>query len=130
MTELAGFHHVALTVRDLDASASWYRRVLDLDELFREEGERRRSIVYSFAAGGRAAVGLVWHADADGSFDPTQVGLDHVSFVVRRREDLDAWARRLDGEGVAHSGVVDLPSGAILNFKDPDGIALAIFWDR
>lgn len=130
MTELAGFHHIALTVRDLDASASWYRRVLDLEELFREEGERRRSIVFSFAAGETAAVGLVWHRDADGSFDPMNTGLDHVSFLVRRREDLDAWARRLDEEGVDHSGVIDVPPGAILNFKDPDGIALAIFWDR
>lgn len=130
VTDLAGFHHIALTVRDLEASASWYERVLDLRELFREEGERRRAVVFRFAAGANAAVGLVWHAGTTGSFDPVNVGLDHVSFMVRQREDLDGWARRLDDEGVAHSGVVDVPPGAMLNFKDPDGIALALFWDR
>lgn len=31
--------------------------------------------------------------------------------------------------GVGHGGVVELPIGAILNFEDPDGIALALFWD-
>ena len=58
------------------------------------------------------------------------MGLDHFSFAVERRADLDAWAQRLDDEGVVHSGVIDVPPGAILNLKDPDGIALAIFWDR
>lgn len=130
VTELAGFHHIALTVRDLEASASWYERVLDLHELFREEVEQRRAVVFRFATGTNAAVGLVWHADTNGSFDPVNVGLDHASFVVRQREDLDGWARRLDDEGVAHSGVVDVPPGAMLNFNDPDGIALALFWDR
>jgi hypothetical protein len=25
---------------------------------------------------------------------------------------------------------IDIPHGGILNFKDPDGIALSFFWDR
>jgi glyoxylase I family protein len=129
MSELSGFHHVALTVTDLDRSAAWYCRVLGLVELFREAGDDRRAVVCGFPGGGHA-VGLVWHAATAGSFDPRRVGLDHFSFVVRRRQDLEAWAQRLDGEHVSHSGVVEVPPGAILNFKDPDGIAVAIFWDR
>lgn len=82
------------------------------------------------AGGAHPAVGLVWHEGATERFDPRVVGLDHLSFAVARREDVDDWARHLDSEGVAHSGAIDVPPGAILNFKDPDGIALAIFWDR
>ena len=129
MRALIGFHHVGLTVTDLDASAAWYRDVLDLRELFREEGSERRAIVFGFPGGG-VAVGLVWHAGTEAGFDPRRIGLDHLSFVVERREDLDDWVRRLDDHAVEHSGVVDVPPGAILNFKDPDGIALAAFWDR
>lgn len=129
VSELAGFHHVALTVSDLDASAAWYQRVLGLVEVFREDGNDRRAVVFGFPGGGHA-VGLVWHAETTGAFDPRQVGLDHFSFVVERRAALDAWVQHLDDEGVAHSGVVDVPPGAILNFKDPDDIALAIFCDR
>jgi glyoxylase I family protein len=126
---LSGFHHVALTVTDLDASFAWYQRVLGLVELFREEADERRAVVFRFPGGGHA-VGIVWHAGTTGPFDVRRVGLDHFSFVVPQRADLDAWAKRLDDEGVAHSGVIDVPPGAILNFKDPDGIAIAIFWDR
>ena len=34
------------------------------------------------------------------------------------------------GGRLEHSGAVEVPPGAILNFEDPDGIALALFWDR
>jgi hypothetical protein len=40
------------------------------------------------------------------------------------------WAARLDSFGVEHSGPIEVPPGEILNLKDPDGIALALFWDR
>jgi glyoxylase I family protein len=128
--ELAAFHHVALTVPDLDATATWYQEVLGLEELFREEADARRAIVYRFAGGTHAAVGLVWHDGATGRFDPRVVGLDHLSFAVPQRGDLDVWAQHLDAHGISHSGAVDVPPGAILNFCDPNGVALAIFWDR
>ena len=40
MAELIGFHHVGVTVTDLDASATWYATVLGFEELFREENDR------------------------------------------------------------------------------------------
>jgi hypothetical protein len=39
---------------------------------------------------------------------------------------VNAWATRLDERGVVHSGVVEMKTSPIVNFKDPDGIALAI----
>ena len=128
MTAPAGIHHIALTVTDLDRSTSWYQRVLDLKELRREESPTRRAVLLSWST--LPTVGLVQH-DADESvFDPTMAGMDHVAFAVDTREALDDWAARFDREGVNHSGAIDVPTGAILNFKDPDGIALAMFWDR
>jgi glyoxylase I family protein len=129
MTDLLGFHHVALTVSDRDASAAWYQDVLGFVELFREEGDTRRACVMRFP-GGPYGVGLVEHVGSEPGFDPQRRGLDHLAFTVASRESLDDWARRLDAAGVAYSGAIDVPPGAILNFKDPDGIALALFWDR
>jgi catechol 2,3-dioxygenase-like lactoylglutathione lyase family enzyme len=130
MAELAAFHHVALTVRDLDASVDWYGRVFGFVELFREDAEERRASVMRFPDGGYG-VALVEHRPAVGAgFDPRRLGLDHVAFTVASEEALGAWAVRLTGHAVAHSGVIEVPPGAILNLKDPDGIAIALFWDR
>lgn len=130
MTEIHGIHHVALTVTDRDTSAAWYAEVLGFEELFREEGEQRRACVMRFR-GGDYSVGLVEHtAGHPDAFNPTRRGLDHVAFTVGSRDLLEQWADRLTAAGVEHSGPVDVPPGAILNFKDPDGITLALFWDR
>lgn len=128
MASLSGFHHVALSVSDCDASAAWYMAVLGFEELFREESPDRRACVMRFPASGYS-IGVVEHSGADGAFDIRQIGLDHVAFAVESRAELEHWEQRLADRGVEHSGVVDIPAGAILNFKDLDGIALALFWD-
>ena len=130
MTELQGFHHVAVTVSDLDRSVDWYGAVLGFAELFREENDDRRACIMQ-AASGSPTIGLVGHRGNDGTaFDPTRLGLDHLAFTVATQADLEQWAHRLTTAGVTHSGVIEIPPGAILNCKDPDGIALALFWDR
>jgi len=130
MTELIGFHHVGITVTDLDKSAKWYADVLGFEELFREESDERRASVMRFP-GGSTGVGLVEHRANDGTaFDPTRLGLDHLAFTVATQAEMEQWAQRLTAAGVEHSGAIDIPPGAILNFKDPDGVALSLFWDR
>jgi catechol 2,3-dioxygenase-like lactoylglutathione lyase family enzyme len=125
---VTGFHHVALTVRDLAASAAWYEDLFDLDVMMEEPGDERRAKVYRLR-GTDAVFGLVEFASNDGStFRPDRTGLDHAAFSVATRADVDAWADRLDAAGIEHSGAIDIPVGAILNFADPDGIALSIFW--
>jgi glyoxylase I family protein len=126
---LRAFHHVALTVSDRDAAAEWYGRVLGFKELFREDGDARRACVMQFAGGGYS-VGLVEHGGDRSTFDPTRIGLDHLAFAVTSLDELGSWSARLTELGVDHSGVIEIPPGAILNFRDPDGIALALFWDR
>lgn len=128
--ELRDFHHVALTVRDCVASARWYGEVLGFRELFAEDGPERRARILAFPGGG-VSVGLVEHLGAGehDAFDPTRTGLDHLAFSVETREALDTWALRLDAAGIHNSGAVDAGPSFVLNFEDPDGIALALFWD-
>ncbi len=130
MASVVDIHHVALTVRSRDESAAWYASTLGFEELFREDAEDRKACVLRFPGGGYS-VGLVEHTRAEqGRFDPHRQGLDHVAFTVPSREVLEEWANEFSRTGVEHSGIVDVPPGAILNFKDPNGIALALFWDR
>ncbi len=129
MDPLAGLHHAALSVRDLDASLAWYRDVLGLEETFRNESDTRRMAVTRFP-GQRQTFGLVEHTGGGEGFAPQNLGLDHVAFSVTSGENLDAWAVHFDRLGVTHSGVTATPFGGMLHFEDPDGIALALFWER
>ena len=124
-----GMHHLSLTVRDLDTSASWYERLFDLEAVTDEAGDERRAKVYRLQ-GTTVMLGLTEHRGNDGSgFRPDRTGLDHAAFAVATRADVDAWAERLDTACVGHSGRIDIPIGAILNFPDPDGIQLSIFYE-
>lgn len=129
MTGLAGLHHAALSVRDLDASARWYSEVLGLEETFRRDEDSRRMLVMRFP-GRSETLGLVEHEGAGQGFNAANLGLDHLAFNVGSMEELETWAHRFDEWQVTNSGCIGTPFGAMLNFEDPDGIALALFWER
>jgi glyoxylase I family protein len=121
---------VALTVRNLEQSERWYRDVFGLEEVRREASEHRQAVVLE-TPDGTMKVGLVQHAGTKvGRFDPTVVGLDHAAWSVASRAELDEWQAALEAKGVEHSPIADVGPVAILIIKDPDGIALALFWDR
>lgn len=67
-------------------------------------------------------------ADGADHFDSERVGLDHVSFAVGSRADLDQAAERLEERGIPHGQVRDLTDFgiAILSFSDPDGVHLEL----
>ncbi len=74
---------------------------------------------------------LVGHAAIPGeNFSEFRSGLDHLEFLVERRDDLWEWAARLDEMEIPHSGVKDLDytPNAMLTFRDPDHIQLEFFW--
>jgi len=129
MLPLTSYHHTALSVRSVDASSEWYCHLFGFEEEFRSESDDRRLVVLS-TPDPPLMVGLVEHRGGEGTFDPKNLGLDTLAFNVESREALEAWETRLTDEGVTHGGLLEAPFGGMLNFKDPDGIALALFWER
>ena len=77
-------------------------------------------------------LGLHHHETNPGQpFDERRTGLDHMSFAVASRADLDAWASWLDSLGVANSGVVDTDNPvpySVVVFRDPDNIQLELIY--
>jgi glyoxylase I family protein len=133
---LTGVHHFSPTVRDVEASAAWYQQVFGMTRLpVIFEHHDRESTGYAVllvepASG--VVIGLHHHTDgARDLFDEGRTGLDHIGFSVPSRDNLDAWARRLDELDVDHSGVRDItePSPfSTLVFRDPDNIQLELVY--
>jgi len=127
-TEFPSLTHVALTARDLSVSVPWYETLLDAKPVLDEDTDPDfHHTVYLLGNG--TLLGLHQHGTPapEGDFSEYRVGLDHVSFGVANRAELERWARRLDELGIAHGGIKDATYGSGLSFRDPDGIALEFF---
>jgi glyoxylase I family protein len=130
-------HHIRLTVTDVERSRAFYTEVLGFDvALESPPDDDPDGVVADTLQGGIVLVnagvmiGLrpVDAAHADDRFDPFRVGLDHLSFAVGSRADLDAAAQVFDEHGVEHGPVREVPAMgmAFLAAFDPDGIALEL----
>ncbi len=127
MSTIMGVHHVVFTVRDADRSAQWYGGLLGLELLRQQDNETVRSRLMVHPESG-LVVGLNQYPEhADSAFDEFRTGLDHISFRVSSRNELEAWQQRLEEAGVHFTPIVDTPTGSVIVFRDPDNIQLE-FW--
>jgi catechol 2,3-dioxygenase-like lactoylglutathione lyase family enzyme len=128
----AGYHHVAVTVRDIAASEAWYARALGLVRAFVEPHHGGTGYVVVMTRPGLPfLLGLEHHDDADKAyFTPNRTGLDHLAFGLNSRTELDEWVAHLDALGVDRDPIVDAPerSLALVAFRDPDGLELELIW--
>ena|SRR5947209_9362506 len=129
--QLLGWHHVGITVRDLAASEVWYGRVLGLERAFIERHDGCHAVVMN-RPGTPLFLGLYDHDANDGQrFAEHRTGMDHVSFAVPTREDLNRWAEHFDRLGVEHSPIAEVQEPfpfALIVFRDPDGVQLEVIW--
>jgi hypothetical protein len=77
---------------------------------------------------GNLLLGLRPMAPSGDRFDPDRVGLDHLSFGVPGRGDLEQAGRLFDDHGVPHGEITTLAGFGIdvLPFEDPDGVQLEL----
>ena len=129
----SGYGHVRLTVTDIARSRAFYEELFgwpvyaelppDADDATRE------SLAFLFGgviyAVGDGLLGL--RPVASDRFDEDRVGLDHLSLAVGGRADLNEAVAILDRLGAPHGEVKDIGAGFILEFRDPDNIALELF---
>lgn len=132
MPSISGRVEVNLTVRDPARSAAWYVDLLGLDELYDYTGEDgQMRYVALIEPISQLVLCLVGHrAHPAEGFSEFRTGLDHLEFLVDRREDLDEWEAALNRLGIPHSGIKEpgYTRNAMLTFRDPDNIQLEFFW--
>ena len=132
----AGIHHLRLTVTDVRRSREFYTGLLGFQVAVESPppGDPSEAAVFGVLFGGVVMVrgdmmmGLRPMASAGDRFDPDRVGLDHLSFGVADRAELEEAERLLDTQGVIHGPITRLESFGIdvLSFEDPDGIQLEL----
>jgi glyoxylase I family protein len=121
-----GVHHIRLIVTDPVRSRDFYTSLLN----FKVAAELPPGFVLT---NGNILLGITppWDANQaipNDCFSPNRVGLDHLSFGVADRAELNKAAALFDERGVVHGEVRDLPAFGItiLSFDDPDGIQVEL----
>ena len=126
--EINGIAHVFLTAGDFEASQTFYRRllpslglraVIDTDQVY-------------YCVGGRTAIGIQRPADEHRGerFVQRRIGLHHLCFRARSREDVDevhALLQEMDAT-IVHPPEEGpwAPGYYSVLFEDPDGIRLEV----
>jgi glyoxylase I family protein len=133
---IGGIHHLRLTVTDLDRSRAFYTGLLGFDVAAESPpaDDPAAAAAYQVLFGGIVMIrgsllmGLRPVAPAGDRFDDDRVGLDHLSFGVPARADLDQAVSLFDENGVPHGEITALPSFGIyvLPFRDPDNVQLEL----
>lgn len=124
--------HVRLTVTDIATSRRFYDSVFgwpvlvelpeDADDATREQlSFLFGGVIYNI---GDNLIGL--RPTGTGAFDEDRVGLDHLAFNLASLDDLEQAAAHLDSLGIAHEPIKDIGVSYILEFRDPDNIALEL----
>jgi glyoxylase I family protein len=128
MNAFPPLNHVALTVRDLSVSAPWYESLFGTGPVIDEDTDPDLHHTV-WVIGNGTLFSLHQHGTPVPveAFSEYRVGLDHVSFAVANRDELEKCAARLDELGMPHGDIKDASYGSGLAFRDPDGIALEFF---
>jgi glyoxylase I family protein len=131
-----GIHHLRLTVTDVGRSRDFYTGLLGFEVAVDSppaddpSAEAAYRVLWGgcVLARGDLLMGLRPVAPRDDRFDEDRVGLDHLSFSVASRDQLEAARRLLDERGVPHGEITVLEGFGIyvLPFRDPDNIQIEL----
>ena len=129
-------HHLRLTVTDVARSREFYTGLLGFQVAVESPpaDDPSAEAMYPILWGGVVMVsgnlllGLRPVAPREDCFNEDRVGLDHLSFNVASRAELESAVRMLDARGIPHGEIKRLDGFGIdvLPFRDPDNIQIEL----
>ena len=131
---ITGVHHVSLTVTDIDDSLAWYKKVFPVEQVdYKFNHLHREETGYGILLVVKPSNVVIALHDNTGNqhegFLESRTGLDHVSFLVENRAELEAWMAKLDRLGISHTPIRDEQEPFVYStvvFRDPDNIQLEV----
>ena len=124
--------HIRLTVTDIERSRQFYESVfgwpvlLEIPENADESTRNQLGFLFGGVIYDLGGTLLGLRPVATDRFDEDRVGLDHIAFRLTSKDELESAAAHLDELGVLHEPVKDIGPSYILEFRDPDNIALEL----
>jgi len=121
-------HHQALTVSNLERSQKFYTSLLDFQKVMDLSPTR------VLLSNGGAISALTLPPDPSRTipndlFNENRLGLDHLSFSVGSRQELEEAVSLFDAQGISHGEIKDLGPAVpvyVLAFRDPDNIQIEL----
>ncbi len=120
---LAGVHHFGLRVTELSRSVEFYRDIFGFEPILEVPG------LILLSNGNMVFALRDQEAGSGDRFDEFRVGLDHISFTLGSRDELEQAARTLDQRGVPRGEIRDLGHSLpiyVMAVRDPDNIQLEL----
>jgi catechol 2,3-dioxygenase-like lactoylglutathione lyase family enzyme len=132
----AGLRHLALNVHNLDAMKRFYVDLLgfavewepDAENIYLSSGLDNLALHRSTALTASRSTALTASVSSGASQEKRVDALDHLGLIVRKPEDVDAWAAFLEGHGVTIDAKprTHRDGARSCYFKDPDGNVVQI----
>ena len=121
----ARLRHIALCVKDIDATADFYEKAFDMKRTKKNEGKTAWSIYMSDGVVNLAL--LQYKSEVGSGVPPGWVGIHHFGFQC---DDLPAQQKQIEKAGGKFFFDLGDPEdeGFERKFKDPDGIVFDINW--
>lgn len=122
--KIAGVHHIELTVKNINKSKKFYSELLG----FKIVAEYPN---FAMFFNGYFYLGLTDHKrqQKEKRFNERNVGMDHLSFHVTSKKDLEQALIYFDEEKIEHGEIKKLSNHLyVLAFRDPDNIQLELSW--
>ncbi|WJG09823.1 VOC family protein [Aliiglaciecola sp. LCG003] len=127
MSQLKGFHHVAIICSDYLRSKTFYVDILGFSVLAEHYREERESYKLDLALSDGSQIELFsFPSPPPRPSNPEARGLRHLAFKVESVED---FCKFLEQEGVPTEKIrIDAYTGKAFNFfTDPDGLPLEVY---
>lgn len=121
---ITGIDHIELTVKDLEVSKRFYEKLPG----FKVVASYLHFIMFSCS---NFKLGITDHKKQTISekFNEKIIGMDHVSFRLSKKEDLNEAVVFFEKENIKHGDIRQLSNDAyVLAFRDPDNIQLEFSW--
>ena len=120
--QFLGIRHVALNVRDVQKSVDFYCNVLGMQIEWKPDEEN----VYLTSGTDNLAIHKLRSTEPPSASQT----LHHIGFVVRHPEDVDAWADRIQKQGLTLAQPPKTHRDGARSFYiyDPDGILIQLIY--